>query len=81
MPGYFSARRQVGKSADGTSHMHTLALDLINPEIERRRQVERPGCNVSQKRRNRAVRKGCKNNTTMGLVANVAQRCVASARL
>jgi len=64
--------------------IHTLALDLINPEIERRRQVKRPsagpGCNVSRKRRNCAVRKAARTIKPWRHVANVAQRCVAGAR-
>ena len=61
--------KETGRKISRLDFMHTLALDLINPEIERRRQVERPsagpGCNVSRKCRNCAVRKGCKNNKTM----------------
>jgi len=61
--------KETGRKISRWDFIHTLALDLINPEIERRRQVERPsagpGCNVSRKRRNCAVRKGCKNNKTM----------------
>lgn len=61
--------KETGRKISRWDFIHTLALDLINPEIERRRQIERPsagpGCNVSRKRRNCAVRKGCKNNKTM----------------
>jgi hypothetical protein len=61
--------KETGRKISRWDFIHTLALDLINPEVERRRQVEHPiagpGCYVSRKRRNCAVRKGCKNNKTM----------------
>ena len=61
--------KETGRKISRWDFIHTLALDLIKPEIERRRRVERPsagpGGNVSRKRRNCAVRKGCKNNKTM----------------
>jgi len=44
--------KETGRKINRWDFIHTLALDLINPEIERRRQVERrsagPGCNVSR---------------------------------
>jgi len=58
--------KETGRKISRWDFIHTLALDLINPEIERRRQVEcpsaGPGCNVSRKRHKtmETCRKCCK---------------------
>jgi len=64
--------KETGCTISRRDFIHTLAIHLIQPEMERRRNKvagprvpSGPALNVFRKRRNCIVRKGCKNNKTL----------------